>query len=152
MFAGLIAYLNGVIPTGGKSPLTGKPTEFRSVQTLFAKNLGMILSIPSGLCVGPEGPIIHIGALLAHHTTRLVHKYSRRCFDDEHHLSLSTRKGEERDFLATGAAVGVCVAFRAPLVRGNMRMPFALSSATEPFAAALTSDFDWTAGWVPFCG
>ena len=51
----LIAYLNGVIPLGGKSPLTGKRTGFRSWQTLFAKLVGMILSIPSGLCLGPEG-------------------------------------------------------------------------------------------------
>ena len=29
-----------------------------------AKWLGMLCSIPSGLCIGPEGPIIHISALL----------------------------------------------------------------------------------------
>ena len=52
---GLIAFLNGAIPIGGKSPLTKKMTGFLSFQTLFAKTAGMILSIPSGLCLGPEG-------------------------------------------------------------------------------------------------
>ena len=112
---GLIAYLNGVLPPGGKSPITGKGTNFQSVGTLCAKTFGMCLSIPSGLCIGPEGPIIHIGALLGHHTTNAVQTLLRGLLSKEHHLTLKTRAGEDRDFLATGAACGVCVAFRAPL-------------------------------------
>ena len=110
---GLIAYLNGAVPIGGKSPLTGKMTGFLSFETLFAKTLGMILSIPSGLCLGPEGPIIHIGALFAHHTTHFFQTLSHKLLPDN--LNFSVKGGERRDFLATGAAVGICVAFRAPL-------------------------------------
>jgi H+/Cl- antiporter ClcA len=110
---GLIAYLNGAVPIGGKSPLTGKMTGFLSFETLFAKTVGMILSIPSGLCLGPEGPIIHIGALFAHHTTHFFQTLSHRLLPDNFHFSV--KGGERRDFLATGAAVGICVAFRAPL-------------------------------------
>ena len=110
---GLIAYLNGVRPIGGKSPLTGKSTGFRSAETLFAKIVGMILSIPSGLCLGPEGPIIHIGALLGHHTTGIVQKLSHYILPER--FQFTARPGEARDFLATGAACGICVAFRAPL-------------------------------------
>jgi hypothetical protein len=110
---GLIAYLNGVTPVGGTSPLTGKKTGFLSWETLVAKSLGMVLSIPSGLCLGPEGPIIHIGALLAHHTTKFFETLSHKLLPERLHFSVQS--GEGRDFLATGAAVGICVAFRAPL-------------------------------------
>jgi hypothetical protein len=110
---GLIAYLNGVTPVGGTSPLTGKKTGFLSFQTLIAKSVGMTLSIPSGLCLGPEGPIIHIGALLAHHTTAFFETLSHKLLPERLHFSVQS--GEGRDFLATGAAVGICVAFRAPL-------------------------------------
>ena len=109
----LIAYLNGVLPLGGKSTLTGKATGFRSGKTLAAKTIGMILSIPSGLCLGPEGPIIHISALLGHHVTRLVQNASHALLPEE--LQFTVKPGEGRDFLATGAACGICVAFRAPL-------------------------------------
>ena len=109
----LIAYLNGVLPLGGKSTLTGKTTSFRSLETMFAKTVGMILSIPSGLCLGPEGPIIHISALLGHHTCRFVQAASHRILPPQ--LQFTVKQGEGRDFLATGAACGICVAFRAPL-------------------------------------
>ena len=110
---GLIAFLNGTHPIGGTSPLTGKKTGFLSKETLLAKTTGMILSIPSGLCLGPEGPIIHIGALLAHHTTQFFQTLSHKLLPDRFHFDV--KGGEARDFLATGAAVGICVAFRAPL-------------------------------------
>ena len=110
---GLIAFLNGVLPIGGKSPLTQKMTGFLSFETLCAKTVGMILSIPSGLCLGPEGPIIHISALLGHHTTRGVQRLSHSVLPERFHFTAAP--GESRDFLATGAAVGICVAFRAPL-------------------------------------
>ena len=110
---GLIAFLNGVTPVGGTSPLTRKKTGFLSFQCLVAKSIGMTLSIPSGLCLGPEGPIIHIGALLAHHTTAFFQTLSHKLLPERLHFSVLP--GEGRDFLATGAAVGICVAFRAPL-------------------------------------
>ena len=39
-----------------------------AVLTVFFKTIGMIASVPSGLCIGPEGPIIHVSALMAHWT------------------------------------------------------------------------------------
>ena len=47
---GLIAYLNGVKPLGGVSHITGKMTSFVSVKTMLCKLVGMLASIPSGLC------------------------------------------------------------------------------------------------------
>lgn len=109
---GLIAFLNGVMPRGGKSLLTGKETSFISKQTMFAKWIGMICSIPSGLCVGPEGPIIHICALVGHWTSRLMQYIEHRVWKS-YYFTADTH--EARDFLATGAACGICVAFKAPL-------------------------------------
>jgi H+/Cl- antiporter ClcA len=109
---GLISFLNGVEPPGGKSPITGKLTSFVSVQTMTAKFLGMLASIPSGLCIGPEGPIIHISALLSYWVTRTVHKIEEQLMGKEFD---NDTEHERRDFLATGAACGICTAFRAPL-------------------------------------
>ena len=100
---GLIGYLNGVMPLG-RSPLTGKTTDFRSVQTLFAKLIGTCLSTPSGLAVGPEGPIIHISALLGHHMTQAWERVSHKILSKR--FQFTVRKGEDRDFLAAGAACG----------------------------------------------
>lgn len=110
---GLLAFLNGVNPLGGESPLTKKKTGFLTVEALVAKTVGMIMSIPSGLALGPEGPIIHISALFAHHTTRVVQDLTHRALPERFHFTV--KPGEGRDFLATGAAVGICVAFRAPI-------------------------------------
>ena len=109
---GLISYLNGVKPSGGKSPITKKMTSFTSVKTMIAKSAGMLCSIPSGLCIGPEGPIIHISALLAYHATNLVHHFEEKLMGKEFDVS---SENECRDFLATGAACGITTAFRAPL-------------------------------------
>jgi H+/Cl- antiporter ClcA len=109
---GLISFLNGVEPPGGKSPITGKVTSFVSVQTMTAKFLGMLASIPSGLCIGPEGPIIHISALLSYWVTRSVHVIEEKLMGKEFD---NDTEHERRDFLATGAACGICTAFRAPL-------------------------------------
>jgi len=77
---GLIAYLNGVEPNGGISPVTGKKTSFTSWQTMLAKTAGMIASVPSGLCIGPEGPIIHVSALMAHWTCIAAQEIEQVCF------------------------------------------------------------------------
>ncbi len=109
---GLLAYLNGVTPKAGKSFITGKDTDFLSYQTMFSKLVGMIFSIPSGLCIGPEGPIIHISALLARWIGKIMHEIEHKLFPD---YAFRTKKSEARDFLATGGGCGIAAAFRAPL-------------------------------------
>eukprot|EP00946_MAST-07B_sp_MAST-7B-sp1_P001293 g1293.t1 len=109
---GLIAFLNGVQPKGGHSPLTKKTTSFTSWQTMIAKSIGMVASVPSGLCVGPEGPIIHVSALMAHYTCVIFQKLEQRLFPGHR---FTAQASEARDFLATGAACGICTAFRAPI-------------------------------------
>ena len=50
---GLIAYLNGVKISG-----------FTSSRVLVCRLVGTSFSLAAGLCVGPEGPIIHIGGCI----------------------------------------------------------------------------------------
>ena len=109
---GLIAFLNGVQPKGGHSPITGKSTSFTSWQTMLAKTIGMVASVPSGLCIGPEGPIIHVSALMAHYTCVVFQYLEQRIFPGHR---FTAQASEARDFLATGAACGICTAFRAPI-------------------------------------
>jgi H+/Cl- antiporter ClcA len=34
-------------------------------QTMFGKIASLLLAVPSGLPIGPEGPLVHIGACIA---------------------------------------------------------------------------------------
>ena len=81
-------YLNGI-----DLPNIGAP------MTLVCKVLGVICSVSAGLPVGKEGPMVHSGAVVA---TTLS---SGRTRNDR----------EVRDFVACGAASGVCTAFSAPI-------------------------------------
>jgi chloride channel 7 len=81
-------YLNGINIERVASPLT-----------LVSKVLGVICSVSAGLPVGKEGPMVHSGAIVA--ATLL----SQRTRNDR----------EKRDFVACGAAAGVCTAFSAPI-------------------------------------
>ena len=51
----LMAYLNGI-----------NYPKFISVKTLIVKVFGLCLAVSAGLCIGKEGPLAHIGAILGH--------------------------------------------------------------------------------------
>ena len=53
------AYLNGVNIRG-----------FMNAKAIVVKILGTTLSVASGLCVGPEGPLVHLGAAIGGGLTR----------------------------------------------------------------------------------
>jgi chloride channel 7 len=81
-------FLNGI-----DLPNVGAP------RTLLCKALGIVCSVSAGLPVGKEGPMVHAGAIVAATLT-----------------SGKTRNDREvRDFVACGAAAGVCTAFSAPI-------------------------------------
>lgn len=67
------AYLNGV-----------RVGEFAGMRLYFIKLLGTVLGVSSGLVVGPEGPVVHLGAILGASMTktagieRNMHKFNRR--------------------------------------------------------------------------
>jgi chloride channel 7 len=53
--AELMAYCNGV-----------NYPEFIGYRTLFVKIIGVSLAVAAGLCIGKEGPLAHIGAIIGH--------------------------------------------------------------------------------------
>ncbi|VDL60927.1 unnamed protein product [Hymenolepis diminuta] len=81
-------------------------------KTMLIKALGVVLAVCGGLVVGKEGPMIHIGAVVAagisqgrltwcNFSSRLF-----RCFRND---------PVKRDFVNAGAAAGVAAAFGAPV-------------------------------------
>lgn len=90
-----------------------------SLSTVLVKVLGTILSVSSGLPVGPEGPLVHIGAGVASLFTR----QQRVCVGDRVVFSTHGRKcldafrndEDARDFLSAGVAAGLAAAFGAPI-------------------------------------
>jgi H+/Cl- antiporter ClcA len=84
------------------------------VRTLFCKVIGVTFSVAAGLPVGKEGPMVHSGAVVAAGISQGKTKlwgvdtsYSK--FGD------FRNDREKRDFVACGAAAGVCSAFGAPI-------------------------------------
>eukprot|EP00591_Stephanopyxis_turris_P010871 CAMPEP_0195509810 /NCGR_PEP_ID=MMETSP0794_2-20130614/2637_1 /TAXON_ID=515487 /ORGANISM="Stephanopyxis turris, Strain CCMP 815" /LENGTH=800 /DNA_ID=CAMNT_0040637115 /DNA_START=515 /DNA_END=2914 /DNA_ORIENTATION=- len=84
------------------------------VKTLFCKVIGVTFSVSAGLPVGKEGPMVHSGAVVAAGISQGRTKFwgvdtSFSKFSD------FRNDREKRDFVACGAAAGVCSAFGAPI-------------------------------------
>lgn len=79
-------------------------THYLSFRTFFAKLLGLICAISSGLSVGKEGPYVHICSILSHQLSRIpvFHRVAR---NDALRLQM----------IGAGCAVGVATTFGAPL-------------------------------------
>ena len=73
--------------------------------TALVKTVGCALAVASGLAVGPEGPLVHVGACVASLCTR---RYD--AFLDAFH-----NDADGRDFLSAGVAAGLASAFGAPV-------------------------------------
>jgi len=110
----VMAYLNGLhVP------------KLLSAKTLVCKVIGTILTVASGLPLGPEGPLVHIGAGIASFFTR---QHSFKIFgfqigrkQGDHSLSsksdfdMLNNDFDRREFISSGAAVGLAAAFGAPI-------------------------------------
>ncbi|KAL4443355.1 hypothetical protein ABPG75_011092 [Micractinium tetrahymenae] len=99
--AEVMAYLNGCfIP------------KILNIKTFAVKFLSAATAVGSGLPVGPEGPMIHMGAIVGaglsqgHSTTLGIDSGLFRRFQNPK---------DKRDFVTAGAAMGVAVAFSAPI-------------------------------------
>ncbi len=94
--------------------------------TGVCKVLGVIGSVAAGLPVGKEGPMVHSGAVVAATVSR------SRVKDDK----------KRRDYVASGAAAGVCTAFSAPI--GGFL--FAFEEGASYWSQSLTFRTFWTSG------
>eukprot|EP00755_Sulcionema_specki_P017752 Sspe_Gene.65162::Locus_38589_Transcript_1_1_Confidence_1.000_Length_1228::g.65162::m.65162/K05016/CLCN7; chloride channel 7 len=97
----VMAYLNGV----------EMPRVF-NIRTMVVKTFSCIASVSSGLPVGPEGPLIHLGAIcgagLSQGRSKTL-KCQTRWFEKFRNAR------DIRDFITAGAAAGVAAAFGAPI-------------------------------------
>lgn len=79
-------------------------THYLSFRTFFAKCLGLVCAVGSGLSVGKEGPYVHICSILSHQLTRMP-MFQRVAKNDSLRLQM----------ISAGCAVGVATTFGAPL-------------------------------------
>lgn len=90
----LMAYLNGI-----------NYPKFFGYRTLFVKTFGLCLAVSAGLCVGKEGPLAHIGAIIGHAVVYLP----------VHGLKKFRNAIDKREIACAGAAAGVSAAFGSPI-------------------------------------
>lgn len=114
------AYLNGV-----------RVKRFSSLPLFFVKIIGTILSVSSGLAIGMEGPLIHIGAIIGASCTKMSgiicrllakarfgHKrpWAQRLWSwTTSDLSHFATDAERRDLISIGASCGFAASFGAPI-------------------------------------
>jgi chloride channel 3/4/5 len=70
--------------------------------TLATKSVGLILSVSSGLCLGKEGPLVHVSCCVGHILCSFFPRYK---YDER----------GKRAILSACAACGVSIAFGAPI-------------------------------------
>jgi chloride channel 7 len=133
----VISYLNGV-----------RVYKFSSVPLFLVKIVATVLSVSSGLVCGPEGPFIHIGAMLGAFCTKIVgflqnslremdcrrssFKYTLYSWINIDLVHFSN-DAERRDLVGIGAAAGFSAAFGAPI--GGLL--FSLEEASSFFSHSM---------------
>ena len=76
-----------------------------NLKTLFVKIFGVLFAICSDLCIGKEGPLVHIGANVGVISCYLPFKWSEYLQNDQ----------SKRYLIAAGASCGIAVAFGSPI-------------------------------------
>ncbi|CAK0786046.1 hypothetical protein CVIRNUC_009259 [Coccomyxa viridis] len=122
--AEVMAYLNGCM----------LPHVF-NVHTLVVKFASCALAVGSGLPVGPEGPMVHIGAMVG---AALSQGHSTTLGFDTGLFKRFQNPKDKRDFVTAGTAVGIATAFGAPI--GGLLFAF----------EELASSFSQALGWQIF--
>jgi chloride channel 7 len=99
--------------------------KFLSLMTFVAKFIGIIMSVSSGLVLGPEGPLVHLGAIVGSAMTRGQKKIKLAlCGKKKRHIytcrlpafMMQFRNDmDRRDFISIGASCGFAAAFGAPI-------------------------------------
>jgi H+/Cl- antiporter ClcA len=113
--AELIGILNGVDYPG-----------IIGIRTLIVKILGVCLGVAAGLCIGKEGPLAHIGAIVGTAIIYLPLPFMRYLRNDV----------DKRKFMAGGIAAGVSAAFGAPI--GGTLFAYEISKPNTFWTFSLT--------------
>eukprot|EP00873_Tetraselmis_striata_P036715 jgi/Tetstr1/456979/TSEL_043644.t1 len=112
--AEVVAYLNGVQVPGF---FGGKVFVVKARPNLLSTDaaphfLSCSAAVASGAPVGPEGPIIHMGAILGSFLSQ-GQSAALKCSSNLFTTLRNSR--DRRDFITLGVAVGVAAAFKAPV-------------------------------------
>ncbi|KAI9362902.1 clc channel [Zopfochytrium polystomum] len=75
---------------------------FLGLRTMVVKSIALTLAVASGLCMGQQGPLVHISCCVGNVASRLFEKYA-------------TNEAKRREMMSAAAAAGVSVAFGAPI-------------------------------------
>ncbi|KAH6861001.1 chloride channel [Alternaria rosae] len=75
---------------------------FLSLPVLIVKSLGAIFAVSSSLCLGKEGPFVHVSTCVGHLVGRLIPKYA-------------SNGRKMRELLSAACSAGLSVAFGAPI-------------------------------------
>ena len=100
--------------------------DFITLKCLIVKFLGVAFAVSAGLCVGKEGPLVHMGAIVGCAMPYLplgFTKYFRNDF-------------EKRKLIAVGVACGVSSAFGAPI--GGALFAYEISKPNTFWSFSLT--------------
>jgi chloride channel 7 len=106
----LTIFLSPLAAGGGGSELMGyfngvNYQDLFGINTLIVKIFGLTFAVASGLCIGKEGVLAHIGSILGH----IVFYIPLKCF------TYFRNNMDKRDIAAAGQAAGVAAAFGAPI-------------------------------------
>lgn len=112
--AELMGYLNGI-----------NYPKFISLRTLLVKIVALILAVSSGLCIGKEGPLAHIGAIIGHCVVYLPFSFFAPFRNDM----------DKREIAVAGAAAGVSAAFGSPI--GGSLFAYEISRPTTYWSFGL---------------
>ncbi|KAF7259881.1 hypothetical protein EG68_02929 [Paragonimus skrjabini miyazakii] len=80
--------------------------------TMLVKGAGLVFAVSGGLAVGKEGPMIHIGSVIAAGISQGRITFCNWSF---RFLRFFRNDPQKRDFVGAGAAAGVAAAFGAPV-------------------------------------
>ena len=122
------AYLNG-----------SNVPRYLSPAALICKAVGVSFAVAGGLCVGKEGPLVHVGSAFA---AILCYGWDGAA----KHFAKLRNDRDKKDFVSAGCAAGVAAAFGAPISGVLFSLEEASSFWTVPllwkvFFSAMVSTF-----------
>ena len=100
--------------------------DFINLKCLMVKFFGVMFAVSAGLCVGKEGPLVHMGAIVGCAMPYLPLKFTRYFQNDS----------EKRKLMAVGIACGVSCAFGAPI--GGALFAYEISKPNTFWSFSLT--------------